>query len=66
MKSNILCLQECEGGAADGGTTVSTYVAGRKDGETQMIKLPGQAGADTLKATQVYDVRDHAQNKIVM
>lgn len=47
--------KDCGGSQAGAGATVSTYVAGRKDGETQMIKLPGQSGGENLKATQVYD-----------
>ena len=50
------CIQDCGRASAGAGTTVSTYVAGKEDGETQMIKLPGQSGGQHLKDTQVYDV----------
>ena len=56
LSAEIMIPQDCGGSQAGAGATVSTYVAGRKDGETQMIKLPGQSGGENLKATQVYDV----------
>ena len=49
-------LQDSGRFSAEAGTTIQTYVAGKKDGETQMIKLPEQSGVENLKAAQVYDV----------
>ena len=49
-------MQDSDGAPAGAGTTVSTYVAGKRDGEIQMIKLPGQSGREHLKDAQVYDV----------